>query len=403
MVDYRSALENAIRAGACKLLSIPDAIDNLLDIPESDYNILGHLDNFTDSARGFYRKLICPSSADNPYDGLPDPSFPPPAGGQCPGVDYIVEATAKVAFYRRGVDEPEEYEAYYRSRPGPSSVVIMQGPLGDFVKPFQRTGGIRLYGPPLVLNDGSSSGQTGFEAIGNSVNTTNRTGGNNEIISAVITSVTRIDGQPDVCEEQITPPPFINDPISYEGPEGDNVVVSPKISFNPVVISPSGKLTIPVNILLNNNNLDANFNLNTGDISFELGGGDSDKSDCCLPPQLPEEPPMEDDDPPPPEEETIIQGVVVVCSLNSDLRATEVAQENIPDLYFPDLGSVVFRVKLGNSFFWLAPQKINLRRQFVICPWERGAVSVRVSQRSGVNISHKPVYASIRALKENGR
>ena len=409
MADLRTTLGNAIRTGACTLLDIPDAIDRLVDFPPSGTGILGQLDDFTDGVRDGYRDLICPAPDDNPYaPGLPNPTIPPIPGGQCP-VEYDLSFT--LSGTRVGTGVPVGPDNRTVRIIGPFEGFVPGNPnLGDFAGGFiwgaaVQAAAIVTFGPTtwqsgaavLGLPNPTRGGQTTPPGGTQSAFINGNGGGGGFTVENIqVTNVvfTRVDGQPDNCPEQgPPPPPFIDDPIEYDPPTGAPITIAPVIIFNPINIDINNNVRIPVNITYNDVDIQANLNLNIGSIEFNFGNGDGDGGDCCPPPQVPELPPADPEPEPPPATEERIAGVIVtVTQVSDDANFTEVFVPNGPSLFFPDLGLVIFRVRTENVLSWLAPVRIQNRRQFIPVNWREGAVDVVAQAREGANLTLTVVY-----------
>ena len=368
MAGLRETLEQAARASACSALSVSDFLDELLDAPNRPLPLLGQLDDYTDSAREFYRDIICPSPSENPYG----PSLPPAQGGpaepgQCP-VTYTwfwtVESTQNIGGQPPGAPR------------GPFTNV---GPLGDF---FEAGGALRMQ-----VEGGASSVLLAF-------------GGTVAINQPSRVNVTRNDGQPDECPGepgfQPSQPPFTEAPVTYDDPAGNPITISPRFSFEPVIVGPTNNFNLPFNLSYNNFAIKGVVNLNLGGVSFNFGGGSGVDNDCCLPSATENPPPPDPEGEPDPQEDEVITGVVVTTTaIAPDANITILQNQDGPNFHFPDLGLVTFRIKIGGSFVWSEPKRVQIRQQVVNVDWPEGAVAVSVAARVGVTLTSEVVYAKV--------
>ena len=369
MVGLRETLENAVRAAACSALGVADGLDRILNVPSRPFPLLGQLDDYTDAARDFYRDAVCPSPADNPYPpGGPTPIIPPNLGGQCPGVRYNVS-----------------YEVDFPLGGNPNNTVI--GGLQNLVGPIT---GIRVQATNNVS-------QVVVEHGGTETNGIFETNSSANYQNPRFTAISRTDGSPDECPENVPEPPRVEDPIEYDPPDGGAPIqITPIITLPPVIISPTNNLIIPVGIAYANVRITAALNLNIGSVSFNFGGGSGGDKDCCLPPAPPDMPPADPDNPGPPADISVIQAVLITTTdIDQDTNVTEVFNDGGPSLFFPDIASVVFRVRAANVLPYLNPIKVQTRYALIECPYSQGAVDFSVVPRPGVTLTATPIYASV--------
>ena len=368
MVGLRETLVRSARASACAVMRISDGLDNLLDVPNRPFPLAGQLDDYTDAARGLYRDLICPEPSENPYGaGGPPATIPAQEPGLCPvGYEWFFTFGNT-----SGIGGPP---------PGtPQGPFGNLGPLGDF---FDSNGTIRMFveggqSSVLIANSGSVA-----------VNMPERV------------MVTRQDGQPDVCPEEPgvppTPPPFTEAPVTYDDVDGNPIVIVPRFEFDPVIVSPTNDFNLPFNLTYNNFRIKGVVNLNLGGVKFNFGGGSGVDNDCCLP-STPENPtpPDPEGEPDPTDENRIVGVVVTTTDIGQDANITVVQNPNGPNYHFPDLALVTFRVNIDGSFYWLAPQKVQIRQQVVPVLWDGGAVAVSVVSRPGVTLTTERIVAKV--------
>lgn len=229
-----------------------------------------------------------------------------------------------------------------------------------------------------------------------------------------ITSIERLDGEPDTCGDpppEYPPPVNINTnlDVTFEGDEGD-VTLNIPFTFSPIVVNFDGTLSIPFNFTIDGVNLTGNFPLNVNaPITINPprlppgSGEDFTPIDSDNNPPTSDPPPGGGDDPgsggsggnqdpiePAPPDQKII-GVVVSAILSNNDRVSEIASPGIPPIYAPRLGSVKFAYRLGPSTFWSSDLDIKDRRTFIPCPFSQGADAVVASPQPGVNMTFVPI------------
>lgn len=207
-----------------------------------------------------------------------------------------------------------------------------------------------------------------------------------------------------------------NQTITYNVNNGPNInldvdvtVGAPKLDINANLVIPIGiayidaDLNVPVNL---NFNLDVNGNLNFdfgGDQNTPGGGG----GDGCPPPKPPDAdpeadpPPSEDpdqtgeDDPVNPAAPIIRAAVVTVQSIDPEGDVGQIGQEDNPDILIPNAGFISFKILAGSTFAWTSDIPVKNIRNFIPCPWDRGAVEVKGTPREGVVWTITPVYSKL--------
>lgn len=245
-------------------------------------------------------------------------------------------------------------------------------------------------------------------------------GGTNVLPPSVIsfTSLSRADGLPDECgtpspivPTPISPAPTIPTPIDYEDDDGNPRTVPVNIRFAIPFIFINGQLNVPFRLSIPvefNVPIDGTINLETGDINFNFGGGGGGGGGGCLP-SPPDDfttptpvPPPPPGTGVPPEQipgddtrlKTIIVGAIVTTEPD-DGKATVVSQTANPDLYIPRVANLQFAVQIGNSVSWTERVNITSLRQFVPCPWEGGAIDVRITPEPGFSSFVTPVTGNV--------
>lgn len=381
MTNFATALASGIRSAVCTYLSASNnyfyAIRNIS--PGSF---------FPWATSGAAYRLLC--NREPPPEVAPTPPY---NGGQCPGVSYHVIG-----------------DVTWNPSP-PSGTPYNYSPSGDFNGPITFAGARR-----------SSANNVGFvvDHAGGTAVLDGLAAGADVVATYQVNNVrvTRNDGLPDNCgdpEPDPVPPPdssITNVNIDYDDDDGTSISVPIALVFAPIFVNASAELNIPVRLSFDptfNNSFNATVNLNTGDITYDFsntnvsGGGNNsspspdsyndDGSDPGTPPDVPTP-----DLPPPPDEaederEGILRGVIVTATLVPD-HLTEIFQDDNPNIFIPRLGNVQFCYRIGNKLAWSEDIPVRNKRQFIPCPWEGGAIDVKGTPTTGVEISLTKVYTS---------
>ena len=370
-MNFRDTAEGAIRRGAYELLGVADAIDYLYDVPDTPFPLLGRLDDFTDDVRAGLRELLRPGPGEDPYGINPPTITPPGLGvGQCPGVRYDVS-----------------YEVDFPLPGDPGNVVA--GGLNNLLGPIQ---GIRV-------DVAGNTSQVVVEHNGGDSFGIFETNSSQNYENPRFTSIVRADGTPDDCPENVPSPPTVEDPIDYDPPSGPPITINPVIIYNPINVDNNNNLIIPVVFAYANVRITAALNINIGRIVFSPDFNFGDDENCCPEPGTDDPLPPDPDPQPDPPEVTVITGVVVtVTNVTPDAPATQVMNANGPDFYFADLGLVSFRVAIGGTFVWTKPERVNMLRQYIPCPYSPGAASFTTIERNGVSLTVTPIYGTVAQL-----
>lgn len=372
----RSAWCQALEYGGNFLDALPDPLVDSGQVPIARLN------------RWLYRQFC---------NREPPPAPAPPfTGGQCP-VAYVVTYT---------------YTYDTRSIPPPN--IVTDTTTMNFVYGYVR--GLRIVRGTIhqVVIEGGTNGapSTPQDYGGFSV----APGGGQGIISASIVSVARMDGFADDCGD---PPPIIPPPapgyndidinIEYSPVTGPNITIPVNFIFAPVRVNINGEAYVPIDIDVGgvDARINGEFNLNTGDITFNFGNRNYPPSNAPKPPDyrpdddLPDNPPdvpngFVPPSPTDPEPDTtrIIRAVIVTTSTVPN-TVTTLLQDNNPDVLLPDLGLVSFAIAVGKGVAWTTDIRVKNKRQFIPCPWEGGALRVRGTPRPGVIWTITPVYLEV--------
>lgn len=389
-MNFREALVGAVREAFCTSLSTADELWGRLGAPGTLA-----IPGFRLRASLGYR-LVC---------NREPPPFPEPpsgGGGQCP-IDYVVQGT-----YTQIV--PQGNQCVPASNPYTRPFV--RGPITGWTQ-VTRNGltSLAIRGGPtpsvpdgLFLVGGSDPGSSGCVPT---------------ITSHTFLSITpQNPGQTDDCGEfppliprPVSPVPPVEIPVDWEDDEGDSVTTPVNIRFAIPFIFINGQLNLPFQLSIPielNVPIEGTFNLETGDVNFNFGGGSGGGGGGCLPKPpdgfttptpVPPPPPGTGIDPidiPGDDSrlKTIIVGAIVTTE-PVDGRATVIAQASNPDIYFPRVANLQFAIQIGNSVSWTERVSITSLRQFVPCPWEGGAIDVRITSEPGYDSFVTPVTAQV--------
>lgn len=328
---------------------------------------------------------------------LPDDAFPssPFSGGQCDDILYSV--TGKVnTDQASGASAPFTFSGgaigpvrgvQFGARAGNSQSIVIIG------KPTSGT-------PSGLYNAGSVPYTSGVGTVTN----------------AFITSVSRVDGQPDNCGNPPIVPPggitqpdaTVNDNITYINNEGDEVTIPVVLAFGYANVDINGQLTIPVAVQLDLNptvNFNGDFNLKTGDFNVNLGdpdspfggngscGGDPVPDPGTPDPTLPLPPsdPATPSDPERPQKRRILRGCQVITTVLNG-KQTEIDQGGNPDIYAPAIGYVNFLVQVGQKTAWTSDIPVKNVNQIIECPWIGGAIEARGTPSFNNQFTVYPIY-----------
>lgn len=387
MGTFTDALGGAIRQGFCSAINtLGTAVEISKNIapPEVGGFLLYNL------PRELYN-LAC----DREPPDAPSPGY---SGGQC-DTRYDVYVRYQLRVKSTGAivetDNPD---------------VVVQGSVKG-LRLVQETASIqRLY---VVGGLAGNPGAESLTACG--VNSTDSL----EIVNQQILHVDRVDGLPDDCGNAPSPvPPYTpggntyNTNVTYDS-HGTSVTVPVGLVFGYAQVDVNGYLTIPVKVSVNlRPEFVANFNISTGGITFDFGGGsgrppkypdsrpqtnpydtDTDTNPPAIPPEGGTPPPAKPTDPA--TSRVIIGCLVTVTTADLNRGQTLIAQGENPDIYAPAMGYVNFLVPTGGiSAGWTPDQAIKNRRTYIPCPAFQGAVDVRGTFYPGYTGVIQPVFAT---------
>lgn len=198
--------------------------------------------------------------------------------------------------------------------------------------------------------------------------------------------VATVDGSPDDCGAIIPPPPLtpaertINIPIDINGN-----MVNVDFTLEGPLIGVDGNLFVPIVVVGPSFNFDVSFNVKTGGISFEFGGG-AEGPDCC--------PEAGDDE----VEDRIIIGVVVnVTSAVANRYFGELPISTEAPIYGPYIGLIRFWRLSGGSRVYSADIPIKTTPQDVPCPFPRGAQGFVLDAQTDAVLTGAPYFAKVKS------
>jgi len=231
-----------------------------------------------------------------------------------------------------------------------------------------------------------------------------------------ISNIVRVGGGPDNCGNPPIPDPvpepgYNNQPvtINYTNNEGNSINVPLNFIFAPVSLNLRGELTVPVRLDLGGVNLDlsGDFNLNTGDLNLNFGNPnysrdglpnpDGYKPDPTLP-DVPDDVPDDVSIPSSDNSEGETTRILRACIVTTSIVPPNVSlifQSGNPTITAPNLGYISFAIAVGNAIAWTSDIPVKNQRNFIVCPWEGGAVDVRGTPAPGVSWDITPVYAAV--------
>lgn len=398
MGTFREEINRRAKQAFCQIISNLDNAAELIDRAVSG-------DEYADASYpSFLNLYLCNR------DAFPPVVKGPFTGGQCPCVAYRIHIQGYTASCNPNVDDPEPYNPanYYFDVWGPVKGVSYPAevvgvtacgyPAIDYSVEIECQG-------PVFTSCGSVTKYKGILATAAKFN-------------GSVVSVTRLDGQPDTCGDpkhrhKKPPPGFNKSPgnITYVNNDGNNITVPVGIALGYAKVDVDAKVNMPISIDIGEINVNANIDLNTGDINFgPKGGGLGDRRpgenpiDYLPPPDkdVPDEPPGLPEPAPPlgegegEKEGAIVGAVVTVTSVVRSEVSTFFQGEN-PDISIPNFGYIAFYCRVGKvSAAWTSDLPVKNRRMLIPCPWNGGAFKVAGTPRKGVTWEITPIYSKKR-------
>lgn len=383
MATYREAVDEFVKSAACSVLGDLDGATQLIA-----RKVVG--DSISDfSFPSFLNRRLC---------GQEPPTVPAPpfTGGQCPGAFYTVSFTVDLFDTQTGSVNStvtSSLQAY-----GPISFFGIENP--------SRNNSART---SVAIAGKDSQGADFFNAIID--------GPYPRFVYQGLrgVSVTRAGGLPDDCGslEPVVPPPQPgfnqrSGDITYVNNNGNSFTVPIVAAFGYASFNIDAEVTIPVTIDVGGITLDADFNLNTGDIQFfptnniygdrrrgtkptdvlPPPGEDTPDYPPTLPPGLP---PIDEGEPE--GESAIVAVLVTVTEFDNELVGTLFQSDN-PDISIPNFGYVSFLCRVGTiDSAWSSDIPVKNRRNVIPCPLSWGAIQVKGTPRQGVSWVLTPLYS----------
>lgn len=367
-MNFRDSIEQATRASICAVLAGTEAaawVGNALTPP--------WVDNPVPETVRKARLAAC----SNP-DAVVDVPLPPFFGGQCEGVEYDV-TVVRNSYTRRRCSNGSTSTIALNS----SITVRVYGPIGGLQTQETSQGDCGASSVRVVLNAFDSSGNPDSLIVYSA--TENPLSFAIDAVDVEISSVIRIDGQPDDCGNPPAPapPPYspitINQDFSYT--DNSQTTVNEQGDFTvwaPIIIG--GNLIAPVTVDVGGLTINGELNLETGDFNFNFGipSGGPDYEDIPV-----ENPNPEDEGPD--DNPDIFYGLQVFSfeSGSSPLVTSSWHQETAPTLHLPRTANVWFIVPVGPGWGWVGPIPCQHGNQVVMVPGGLPAIDHRVIPNTG--------------------
>lgn len=374
MPSFREAVSESARNYTCALTRSPDPFRNWLRGATSSIPGLGGAVAAEDDFWDNFGNLVCPA---DPVTRPPVYPEPDSGLGKCEGIEYRILNT-----YSRNLSNGTTTD------PVTDNIDSLPGSRGPIFGPI--TG-------PIYTPTGSGLIQIQYVAFDRDgvQGTFPAGGGPAESINQIVWEPQRIDGNPDECGEQgPQQPPAGGDDITYDGPDGNPVTEPVDISPRFPILFPSGDVIIPFEFCFASLCIDVNFNISTGDVTFNFGGS-PDAGNCCPPPKEDEQEP-EEGDPPEPETTERIVGVKVNAVIAPvGCKATEITDGSGPSMYWPDLGFVRFAVEYGGFRGWTEKIAVQTASQIVTVPGDLVAYDFDIFERPGVTLTPKSIIVKV--------
>lgn len=375
MVSAREAVSDAIRDFMCAASQQPADFVDWISNATSSATGLPISTAFGNDAIQNARRVLCPGPGGGNGGGgfsvsYPGPQFPP---GQCDLAVYNVDWS-----FTNGVGQDIT---------GPSNGLL--GPIAG-IRTIQRGNGnfaVQILCRGVAGNFPEPPG-TPFTVADNQPG---------PIEDLSIDGIAIVGSQPDECGDPLPPePPTGSGPITYDDDDGTPVVDEP-ITIAPrfPVVFPNGDVNLGFIVISPSFELNPVFNFNTGDITFNIGGGRSG-GECCPIPVGDGDIVPEEGDPPPPENEERFVGVKVRVTFNvSPPNQTQVLGPGQPVWYLPDVGVIRFAVQLGTKRGWSEARRIQTGNQIVQVPDGLLGYNWSVIPREGVSINVEPIIVEV--------
>lgn len=348
MGRFEQAVADSIQSGLCAFLIASDANTEF-------YNRLYRLPPDFLNVGAYLQRGIC---------DIPGPTNVPASfqGGQCVGVLYRVTAQGRT-FGSNGTSVREGI--------GPVEGMCFGAP-----NQFGATAiGVRFAGSGCV-----TAGTGNANCSPTDQGTWN------------ITSIERVDGQPDQC----APTPAPTEPFTVTGPlvwiDNSGQEINETITTN--IFAPFlllGNLIAPITVQIGPINLKGNITLapkfSIDLLPTEVEETPEGDSDGEIEPGIDDNTDVECNS----SERTIIGAVIRVTSL-AEPKVTTILQGSNPDIYVPRLGNINFFISVSGGCAWSEDIPVRSVNQYIHCPTPLGAIAVRGTPSQGVSWEITPIY-----------
>lgn len=387
MATYREGASNAIRESWCQMAAPAAVFHGYVNQFLRDVGVGQPPYTFNNLYRSF-----CSREPPLPAEDI----YPQ---GQCP-VHYGVSITYQVS-NNGGASFTTETQGLACSPTG-------AGVYGALGTPYLRTlsGGF-----DWAIDGYDSTGTPTVWGLTTTYNSSIFTPG--EIISY---DIVRCDEQPDDCgtpEPEPPPPNYWIQPITFTYTDASTDVdinVIGDVNFSVPYYDINGEVNVDARIVFEDPTLEieveANFTINLDRDTInpapspDMGkDGRKGKNPDKNPTPEPDETPEPDDDlpepepPPNPDSVRVIVGCIVYVDAGQTGQATQIFQDDNPDIYAPSLGEISFRCLVnGTQSVWTNDIPVKNRAALIPCPWYQGAVEVKGTPRAGVSFKVIPVY-----------
>lgn len=391
MATFFEALGNAAKSGLCTILSIGE---NYARIGQGSV-IFGD-DGAEAAFLGGVRRQLCDQ---NP------PAIPPTQvpSGQCPNVEYNI-----VVDYERFSSLNNRWDSIHFEHSGCNNEV--GGPISG---PRRYDDGTRTYTEWTYTK--LSTGQRTTVSV-NWSNSAQIRGFQYRYVRCDGNSSANCDAPnvPDKPDWNVFGPTNVTYNVG-----GNSYTIKPVFTFKGFEFDVNGNIVAAfgVNYIDADLNVNANIDLNVpidfGGFNFDFGGNRDEQpaptGDGCPPPKPddadPEaEPPASEDpdetgedDPVDPNAPVIRAVVVTVRNSSQAADMGIIQQEDNPDILIPNAGFVSFQIRVDNTVAWTSDIPVKNIRNFIPCPWDRGAIDVRGTPRPGVVWTLTPVLSKLDA------
>lgn len=245
------------------------------------------------------------------------------------------------------------------------------------------------------------------------------TGYNSEVFTPgeiLNVEIVRCDGLADDCGTPEPEPPPDNywiQPITFTYTDASTDVdinVIGDVDFSVPYYDINGEVNVDARIVFEDPTLEieveANFTINLDRDTInpapspDVGkDGRKGKNPDKNPTESPDETPEPDDDlpepepPPNPDSVRVMVGCIVYVDAGQTGQATQIFQDENPDIYAPSLGEISFRCLVnGTQSVWTNDIPVKNRAALIPCPWYQGAIDVKGTPRPGVSFKVIPVY-----------